>query len=330
MKNQAPNANSLANAHTPVTLMTIFANAFKLEQDNSSLWLKGIYRNRERESYNGFYFDRLQDEFSGQIITIKLPEQIKQTIQDGRFYLFNGILEKDIRRDGVIEPVFIVTKMATQLAYKESPRVDTRTALKQQKTSASYRDLDRIVSQKFQQNKQPHIALINGKTSIVLQDVFTALKETKNQYRFTEHKVNLSAKQAIIQALMTCNTPVYDAVAIVRGGGPGLEIFDDVEIAETGLKLQPVLVTAMGHAQDVTLLQQLADKKFTTPTALGNHLRELATVESAKSIQHRVEQTAVSESSSTHFLQKIPVAWLMFSLVLLIIGVIVGLMLSGQ
>ena len=33
-----------ANAHTPTTLMALFANAFKLERDQDILWLKGVYR----------------------------------------------------------------------------------------------------------------------------------------------------------------------------------------------------------------------------------------------------------------------------------------------
>lgn len=130
------------NAHTPVTLMAVFADAFKIEPANSVFWVKGIYQDRRRKSYNGFYFDRLKDELGGQIITLKLPEHLKQNLQDGRFYLFKGRLDKDVRWDGVIEPVFIATEIVDQKSGQVSDGLDKRAALQQQKANSGYRDLD--------------------------------------------------------------------------------------------------------------------------------------------------------------------------------------------
>ncbi|VAW85104.1 hypothetical protein MNBD_GAMMA18-1176 [hydrothermal vent metagenome] len=80
------------HAHTPVTLMALFADAFKIEPNSNNLWLKGIYQDRQREGYSGYYYDRLKDELGGQIITVKLPKRIKQTLKQGGFYLFKGII----------------------------------------------------------------------------------------------------------------------------------------------------------------------------------------------------------------------------------------------
>lgn len=314
------NGNPSSTTHTPVTLMAVFANAFKIEPAHSIFWLRGIYQDRKRKSYNGYFFDRLQDEYGGQIITLKLPERLKQNLQDGNFYLFKGTLDKDVRWDGVIEPVFIATEIADQKSDQVSDGFDKRSTLQQEKASMGYRDLDLALKQKLTQNNKPHIALLCGKTSIVLQDVFSALKETKSSYRFTEQRVNLLDKWAIIHALAQGDKE-FDVIAIVRGGGPGLEIFDDVAIAEASLLLKPILVTAIGHAQDDTLLQQIADKQFTTPTALGTYLRETAVPSTPPPTKTKPPDSKQPKLT--------PAAWIALALLLLVLGILLGIALSG-
>ncbi|MCB9008849.1 MAG: hypothetical protein H6656_16040 [Ardenticatenaceae bacterium] len=309
------NNNNPITVYTPVSLMAVFADAFKIDPKHSVLWLRGIYQDRKRKSYRGYYFDRLKDELGGQIITLKLPKQLKQNLQDGGYYLFKGTLDKDVRWDGVIEPVFIVSEMADQKSSHLTASLAKRATLQQEKANMGYRDLDGALKQKLDQNQKPHIALLCGKTSIVLQDVFSALKEARSRYRFTEQRVNLLDKWAIINALAQGDKE-YDVIAIVRGGGPGLEIFDDVAIAEASLLLKPILVTAIGHAQDDTLLQKLADKQFITPTALGNYLRETAVPTPTSALN-------TSTSKETH-LRLAPATWIILAIIILLLGFLLG------
>ena len=309
------NNNNPITVYTPVSLMAVFADAFKIDPEHSVLWLRGIYQDRKRKSYRGYYFDRLKDELGGQIITLKLPKQLKQNLQDGGYYLFKGTLDKDVRWDGVIEPVFIVSEMADQKSSHLTASLAKRATLQQEKANMGYRDLDGALKQKLDQNQKPHIALLCGKTSIVLQDVFSALKDARSRYRFTEQRVNLLDKWAIINALAQGDKE-YDVIAIVRGGGPGLEIFDDVAIAEASLLLKPILVTAIGHAQDDTLLQKLADKQFITPTALGNYLRETAVPTPTSALN-------TSTSKETH-LRLAPATWIILAIIILLLGFLLG------
>jgi exodeoxyribonuclease VII large subunit len=41
------------------------------------------------------------------------------------------------------------------------------------------------------------------------------------------------------------------------------------------LHLQSYFIPAIGHKEDVTLLQQIADKAFITPTALGQYFNDI-------------------------------------------------------
>jgi exonuclease VII large subunit len=66
-----------------------------------------------------------------------------------------------------------------------------------------------------------------------------------------------------------------DLLIISRGGGEGVDVFNSCTLAEACLDLTPYLLTAIGHKDDVTLLQRIADRSFITPTALGQFLATL-------------------------------------------------------
>ncbi len=55
----------------------------------------------------------------------------------------------------------------------------------------------------------------------------------------------------------------------------GWEVDSDPVLAEYCLGLGPCFVTAIGHKEDSSLLQRIADKAFITPTALGQYLNTL-------------------------------------------------------
>jgi exodeoxyribonuclease VII large subunit len=48
-----------------------------------------------------------------------------------------------------------------------------------------------------------------------------------------------------------------------------MEVFDSPVLAAYCLELASYFVTAIGHKEDSSLLQRIADKAFITPTALG-------------------------------------------------------------
>jgi exonuclease VII large subunit len=54
-----------------------------------------------------------------------------------------------------------------------------------------------------------------------------------------------------------------------------MEVFNSPELAACCLDLEPLFVTAIGHKEDVSLVQKVADKAFITPTALGQYLHRL-------------------------------------------------------
>ena len=80
----------------------------------------------------------------------------------------------------------------------------------------------------------------------------------------------------MLSAIQASNKPDIDILVIARGGGDlEFETINKPELAEACLNLKPFLVTALGHKVNIPLLERIADKKFITPTAFGQYLKEI-------------------------------------------------------
>jgi len=101
------------------------------------------------------------------------------------------------------------------------------------------------------------------------------LTERNNPYR--PSTLAKAYKQALARDLREAEY-YSDIIAIVRGGGSGLEVFDDVELANAVLDASVPVIAAIGHDKDNPLVKEIADKALSTPTAFGNYLREMALV----------------------------------------------------
>lgn len=254
------------DAYSPRTLVKAFARTIQLDQIIQPVTLRGIYHDTNRRQYHGFYFDRLRDEDSGYRVTVKVPANIKRSLQTGQIYTFEGGLNFTTQREGALELVMIVSN------YRGEARNPLRlqTVLAQKRSRSAETELEQQL-----QTGKPHIAIIEGMTSVARQDVLTALQDSASAYNLVHHPINITDYKQILSKLDQLDDSYYDAVAVVRGGGPGVEVFDDVEIAERIVTMQPLILTAIGHARDKTLVEQIADEPLATPTALGEFLRKL-------------------------------------------------------
>ena len=182
-------------------------------------------------------------------------------------------MKKDIRFDGVIEPVFHIAELLAKVdTSKDAMQAEQ---LVTQKLVQGQKDVETLFLNKLRHAQRPRLMLVYGVTSIVAADVAEALGTARAYYDIQEQRINIQDEQAILGTLNHFKDADYDAVAFVRGGGPGVEIFDQISIAKAALDVRPVLLTAIGHAQDFMLLERIADKRFTTPTALGAYLADL-------------------------------------------------------
>jgi uncharacterized small protein (DUF1192 family) len=276
MKNESSQIDK--DVHCPTTLLNAIAATIVKKADASSKnhLIRGIFNTTGVKEYNGYYYDKLEDINGKGKITLKMPTKLRHEIEKDSHCTFKGVIDiRYIEDKGVIEPTFIVTECYSsekRSAYDETSQ--KLAELLQKKNSLGFRDVRKLLKSKLYDNKKPCILMVYGSTAIVDKDVETALGSYINSYDFIEERINLNSKEKLLDLFESSRG--FDAIAIIRGGGSGLEIFDDIDIATQSINLKIPLLTAIGHAVNKSILEKVADLGFPTPTSLGNFLKDIA------------------------------------------------------
>lgn len=116
------------------------------------------------------------------------------------------------------------------------------------------------------------IAILVGDKSAAMSDIKTCFKRrwpiAKTDY-YTVLVQGNESSQDIINTLLKVDDMNYDAIILSRGGGSieDLWSFNDERLAYTIYNLKTFIVTGVGHEQDFTIADFVADLRAPTPTA---------------------------------------------------------------
>ena len=259
--------------YTPSALVNLFANSMQFDAAKDMKRVKGKYVQGKDFLYGDKYYDTLKDEASDSSMTLLVTGQIRSILENNQVIEVIGYLQKRVVNAGArIELQLVVTSIVDQdrPSFNES-EVKAFEVL-QKKRDAGYLDVDGFIKKQILGDQKISIKILVGKTGIIHSDIKEQLKDAIGFYEIEFIGINLSNENEIIEALQNTDA---DIIAIARGGGDRMEIFDKPDIAEAAIELNAYFVTALGHAQDTPLLQKVADKAFTTPTAFGQHLVDL-------------------------------------------------------
>ena len=67
----------------------------------------------------------------------------------------------------------------------------------------------------------------------------------------------------------------FDAIALVRGGGGGIEALDEIPVLECVSELETPLICAVGHVDEKLFIKNIADKVAPTPNGLGTYFSNM-------------------------------------------------------
>jgi hypothetical protein len=138
-------------------------------------------------------------------------------------------------------------------------------------------NIDTLLRAIFKKGKSPKVAMVYGRGAITNSDVVMSAEGQYDNYAIERVQISLSNKGEIIDTLRRLDEArTFDLIAIFRGGGSGLEIFEDHDIARTVVGMKTPIVTGIGHAEDTPFIESVADQSFITPSALGTYLKETA------------------------------------------------------
>ena len=242
MPTSSNNIPSPANLFRPSEIIGILRNHLATGQVNQRVvCLRGIYF---KGSYVNQYFhtatDRLVDESTSDELSLSMPLNLRDDLENGNVITVHGILDRSITNKGLIQIVLKVTEV-----------------------------------EKIKQDKRPQIALVYAETSITNDDFEKGVQAARTHIDFKEYRVSFAKTKAFCQTLKQLDAMNYDVIAIIRGGGAGLEALDEVELLETLVNMNTAWMYGAGHEGEKLFILNIADKAIAIPHALGTYFRDI-------------------------------------------------------
>lgn len=116
------------------------------------------------------------------------------------------------------------------------------------------------------------VAVLVGDKSAAMSDIRTTFSRRWPLCKVDYYPVLVQGNDAaknIIDTLKDVDSKKYDAIILARGGGSfeDLFCFNDENLVMTIYKLKTFIITGIGHEQDYTLADFVADQRAATPTA---------------------------------------------------------------
>jgi exodeoxyribonuclease VII large subunit len=278
--------------YTPTTLLEVIRA--RLQPTKNTVQVRGVYERNERSKlYAGYYYDRLHEETSQQRLSLRVSAPLREELETDGTYVMQGSVAcgPNNSNDGKID--ITLTVVDFQAVIERRPETIKRdldiAALLRKKAALPSKDVDGLLRKQIYKGEKPIITLIFSEHGIAQNDVDTALAGYEDYYDLERRRITLSSPQQLLTALSEVEAEV---VAIFRGGGD-LTGLDNLKVANALLEADFATITALGHEADETLLDKVADKVLSTPTALGNHLKML--VQETRELETKVKLTVQDE-----------------------------------
>ena len=277
MPTSSNNIPAPANLFRPSEIIGILRNHLATGQVNQRVvCLRGIYF---KGSYVNQYFhtatDRLVDESTSDELSLSMPLNLRDDLENGNVITVHGILDRSITNKGLIQIVLKVTEVEKIKELAVSEDEIKRTELRRVKSEKGFKNVDSLLESLLYQDKRPQIALVYAETSITNDDFEKGVQAARTHIDFKEYRVSFAKTKAFCQTLKQLDAMNYDVIAIIRGGGAGLEALDEVELLETLVNMNTAWMYGAGHEGEKLFILNIADKAIAIPHALGTYFRDI-------------------------------------------------------
>ena len=271
------NQNNIATLFRPSEIIGILRNHLATGQVNQRVvCLRGIYF---KGSYVNQYFhtatDRLVDEGTSDELSLSMPLNLREDLENGNVITVHGVLDRSITNKGLIQIVLKVTEVEKIKELAVSEDEIKRTELRRIKSEKGFKNVDSLLESLLYQDKRPQIALVYAETSITNDDFEKGVQAARTHIDFKEYRVSFAKTKSFCLTLKQLDTMNYDVIAIIRGGGAGLEALDEVELLETLVNLNTAWMYGAGHEGEKLFILNIADKAIAIPHALGTYFRDI-------------------------------------------------------
>ncbi len=269
--------------YTPVELVGIYRSFLERGKSNGVVWLRGIYIQRPNQNSQWLaYYDELRDVDSNTSITLKINRQDRQKLKPNSLVQIGGLVELNPYTNGTIQIVVTVTRYEIIKDQFVTEQDIKRSEIRIAKTKRGFKNVDAVLEDKLFRDERPKIALVFASTSITMADFNAGVNAAAVKIDFTELRQSFGNGTALATFLKQQDTMQYDTIALIRGGGSGIEALDDINVLQTVSELNTPIICAIGHVGEELFLKSIADKVAPTPNGLGQYFSEMVERVSAK------------------------------------------------
>lgn len=277
MKELIPNSSNVPqNMYKPSEIIGIFNSILARQSVNAQVvYLRGVYLANPKESPWAYCYDTLRDEDGQEELTLRITQQQRNNLKNGNLVEVGGIISRNISGKGYIQIILNVSRIEIVKDQAVDESEIKRLELRQKKSSSGFKNVDTIIEGLLYTDNRPKIALLFAQTSITLSDFEAGINAAKAAIDFDEYRTNFSNPAEFVSQLKYIDSVKYDIVAIIRGGGGGIEKLDDLTVLNAIVELKTPVICAIGHVEEKLFIKQIVDKVAPTPNGLGQYFSEM-------------------------------------------------------
>lgn len=263
-------------AYTPVELTGIFRTYFDRKKPNSVVWVRGIYIQRNNNNPQwAFAYDDLRDVSTSASITLKISHNDRTRLKSNSLVQVGGLIEFNPYNNGNIQMLLNVTRVEVVKDQFVTEQDLKRDEIRQRKNKKGYKNVDATLENILFKDARPKVLLVFAGSSITQSDFRSGLEAAASKIDFTEESQSFGNAAVLSAYLKSADKKGYDAMAIVRGGGGGIEALDAVEVLDTIADMDTPVISAIGHVEERLFFKTLADKEVAVPHALGTYFKDM-------------------------------------------------------
>ena len=293
--------------YKPSEILNIFTDYLAKNVTSSKVtYIKGIYFKKKFDLSWKYAYDIIRDENDQREITIVIPPSLRDGLKDGALVLLGGNINRALKDNGTIQLQLYVTRADIVQEQAISEEDMKRAEIRNAKSRLGYKNVDSILEDILYRGQKPRVALVFATTSITMSDFNAGKDAASSNIDFTEYRVPFSKPQEVAELLSQLDQDnSYDAIALVRGGGGGIEALDDLIVLESVMNLTTPLICAVGHVEEKIFIKNIADKVAPTPNGLGAYFKDMVESVAEKRSKSRA---ALVEEVKKQYIQQIETA----------------------
>lgn len=269
--------------YTPLELVGIYRSFLERGKKNNVVWLRGIYVQRPNQNSQWAYcYDELRDVDTNTSLTLKISQNDRTKLKPNSLVQIGGLIELNPFTNGNIQIIVQVTRVEIIKDQFISDDDLKRNEIRIAKSKRGFKNVDAVLEEKLFRDERPRVALLFASTSITMLDFNEGVNAAAVKIDFVELRQSFANGLTLASFLHEQDQEGYDVIALVRGGGSGIEALDDLNVLECVSNMDTPVICAIGHVGEELFLKSIADKVAPTPNGLGQYFSEMVEKVTAK------------------------------------------------